>query len=357
MYNFKEIEESVLKFWEEKKIYEKVKSKNKKGKKFYFLQGPPYTSGRIHIGQAWNNSMKDIVMRYKRMKGYNVWDRAGYDMHGLPTANAVQKSLKLKDKEEIKKYGLEKFIKKCIEFSSKNAKQMDKDLWRLGVWMDFENAYWPIKSDFIEGIWWFIKKAWEQKRLYKGKKIMHWCSHCETSLAKHELEYKNVKENSIFLKFKLKNEEGYLIIWTTTPWTIPFNLAVMVNPDLDYVKAEVETENGKEKWIVAKALAATFISGLLGLKFKVVEEFKGNKLEGLEYEHPLYDKLREIYDNLKEKWKNVHTVILSKEYVDVTAGSGLVHSAPGCGPEDYEVGKKYGLEAFNELDEEGISEI
>ena len=356
MYNFKEVEQSILDFWQEKKIFEKLRKRNAKGKNFYFLQGPPYTSGRLHIGHAWNNSLKDIVLRYKRMCGFNVWDRAGYDMHGLPTENAVQKKLGIKDKQEIEKYGVEKFIRECIKFSSENAKQMDKDLARLGVWMDFENAYWPIKTEFIEGEWWLIKRAWEQKRLYKGKKIMHWCENCETSLAKHELEYENVKENSIFLKFKIKNKDEYLIIWTTTPWTIPFNLAVMANPAVNYAKAEVETKKGKESWIVAKDLANSLISSLLGMKFKIVEEFKGDKLKGLEYVHPLHSKLKDIYDELKKKWKNAHTVILSEKYVDTSAGSGLVHCAPGCGPEDYEAGREYGLNSFNLINEKGYFE-
>ncbi|MEM0465889.1 MAG: isoleucine--tRNA ligase [Candidatus Pacearchaeota archaeon] len=350
MINPKEFEEEILKFWNKERIYEKVKDKVKKGKKFYFLQGPPYTSGKLHIGHAWNNCLKDLVLRYKRMKGFNVWDRGGYDMHGLPTENAVQKKLGIKDKQEIEKYGIDKFNKECLNFSFDNAMQMNKDLWRLGVWMDHENAYLPIKKEYIEGEWWLIKKAWEQKRLYKGKKIMHWCGYCETSLAKHELEYENVKENSIFLKFKIKETKNeYLVIWTTTPWTIPFNLAIMVNPDIDYVKVSLENE----KWIVAKALANIFISGLLDKKFEILEEFKGDKLEGIEYEHPFYEKLKDIYNELKRKSKNVHTVILSKEYVDTSAGSGLVHSAPGCGPEDFEVCKKYGIDAFNELDEKG----
>jgi len=355
MESSQEREEQVLKFWEKNKIYEKIKKKNSKGKKFYFLQGPPYTSGRIHIGHAWNNSMKDLVMRYKRMRGFNVWDRAGYDMHGLPTENAVQKKLKIRDKLGIEEFGVEKFIKECIKFSSENAKLMDKDLWRLGVWMDYKNAYWPIKNDFIEGEWWLIKKAWEQKRLYKGKKIMQWCANCETSLAKHELEYKNLNENSIFLKFKVKNKKDeFLVIWTTTPWTIPFNLAVMVNPSIDYVKAEVNTGKRKEKWIVAKALANSFIKSVAEKKFKIVEEFKGRKIEGLEYEHPFYKQLKKKYDGLKKRWKNVHTVILSERYVDTSAGSGLVHSAPGCGPEDFEVCKEYGIDAFNEISEKGV---
>ncbi len=348
MYNFKEVEEQVLKYWKDKKIYEKVKSKNKGGKKFYFLQGPPYTSGRLHIGHAWNNALKDIILRYKRMRGFNVWDRAGYDMHGLPTENAVQKKLGIKDKLGIEDYGVERFIKECIKFSSENAKLMDKDLERLGVWMDFENAYWPIKKEFIEGEWWLIKKAWEQKRLYKGKKIMHWCASCETSLAKHELEYKSLKDNSIFLKFRAKDGR-YLIIWTTTPWTIPFNLAIMVNPDVDYAEVEIN----EEKWIIAKDLVKE-VTELAGEKYKIIKTFKGKKLEGLEYEHPFNQEID--YNNLKKKWPNVHTVILSKEYVNTESGSGLVHSAPGCGPEDYEVCKKYGIDAFNKINEKGVFE-
>lgn len=358
MIDLKKIEEEMLKFWKDNKIYEKSKKKNEKGKKFYFLQGPPYTSGRLHIGHAWNNNMKDIAMRYFRLQGRNVWDRAGYDMHGLPTENKVQKELKLEDKKAIIDYGLDKFATACKKFSTDNAHLMNNDLKRLGIWMDFDNAYFPITNDFMSSEWLLIKKAWEQKRLYKGKKVMSWCGECETSLAKHELEYETVKENSIFLKFKFKNKKDeYLVIWTTTPWTIPFNLAVMVNPELDYVKAEVELEKGKkEKWIVASQLANVFIQGVLGLKFKIIDEFKGEKLDETEYEHPLYSKLKKIYDSLKKKSPRVHTVVLSKEYVDTSAGSGLVHCAPGCGPEDYEVGKSYGIEAFNTLNEKGIFE-
>ena len=355
MLDFKKIEEQVLKFWQDKKIYEKVKAKNKKGKTFYFLQGPPYTSGKLHIGQAWNNSMKDLILRYKRMQGFNVWDRAGYDMHGLPTENRVQKQLKLEDKKAILDYGLDKFIRHCIEISSETAKMMSKDLLRLGVWMDYENAYLPITSEFIDGEWWFIKKAWEQKRVYKGKKVMHWCASCETALAKHELEYENVKENSIFLKFKVKKPgREYLIVWTTTPWTIPFNLAVMANPRLDYVRAEVEIDkDGKEKeiWILAKDLANTFISGLLGKKFEIIEEFKGDRLQGTKYEHPLYSELEIQFESLDA---DIHKVVLSEQYVDATAGSGLVHCAPGCGPEDYEVGRDNKIPPFNRLDEKGF---
>ncbi|MCX8193858.1 MAG: isoleucine--tRNA ligase [Candidatus Pacearchaeota archaeon] len=354
MYDFKIKEKEILEFWNKNNIYKKVKEKNKKGKKFYFLQGPPYTSGYLHIGHAWNNCLKDMVLRFRRMQGMNVWDRAGYDMHGLPTENAVQKLLKLKDKKEILKFGLDKFNKECRNYSLERLNEMNRDLWRLAVWMDFENAYKPIDNDFMSNEWFLIKEAWKQKRLYKGKKIMHWCASCETALAKHELEYENVKDKSIFLKFKLKGKNEYLIIWTTTPWTIPFNLGVMVNPELEYVKVLVE--EGKEKgevWIFAKALANVVMTGVFDKKFKIIEEFKGSKLEGIEYEHPFHKEMKDLFNDLKEKHKNIHTVVLSEEYVTTDAGTGLVHCAPGCGPEDFEVGQKYDIPPFNTLDEKG----
>ncbi len=350
MLDFKKTEEEILNFWKKNKIYEKVKRRNEKGKKFYFIQGPPYTSGKLHIGHAWNSSLKDMILRYKRMKGFDVWDRAGYDMHGLPTENAVQKKLGLKTKEDIEKYGVEKFVKGCFDFSVEHAEYMDEDLWKLGVWMDYKDPYMPIKKEFIDGEWLLFKKAWEQKRLYKGKKVMHWDAETETSLAKHELEYENVKDTSVFLKFKAKGKKNeYFIVWTTTPWTILFNLAIMVNPELKYVKAKV----GNEYWIVAKDLAGVFISGLLGKKFEVVEEFNGEKLEGREYEHFFEDEIGEKYRELKKKYKRVHSIILSKEYVDTSAGTGLVHCAPGCGPEDQEAAEKYGIGVFNTLNERG----
>ncbi len=342
------LEPEILKYWETKDIYKKAKEKNKGKKKFYFLQGPPYTSGRLHIGHAWNNALKDMVLRYKRMKGFDVWDRAGYDMHGLPTENKIQQMLKLERKEDIVKHGVDKFIKECIKFSSDNALQMDKDCERLGIWFDYETAYWPIRNSFMEGEWWLIKRAHEQQRLYKAPRSATWCSQCETGLAKHELEYDTVTDKSIFVKFKVANKENeYLIIWTTTPWTIPFNLAVMVGPELDYVRAQVENE----VWIVAKALVGPLVTAVAGKQFSIIEEFKGEKLEGLKYEHPLHNEI-EHFKNIEAEW--LHKVLLSAEYVDTTAGSGLVHCAPGCGPEDQEVGMKHGLPAFNQLDERGI---
>src|SRR3989344_4717303 len=350
MYDFKEIEKNVLKLWNDKQIHSKLKKRNSKGKPFYFLQGPPYTSGKIHIGTAWNNCMKDQIMRYKRMQGFDVWDRNGFDMHGLPIENKVQKKLNIEDKKQIEEYGVEKFVNECKRFSLEMANLMTEDLKRLGVWMDFDDPYMPVKNEFMENEWLLIKKAHEQKRLYLGEKTMTWCQSCETALAKHELEYENVRDTSIFVKFKVKRKENeYLCIFTTTPWTIPFNLGVMVNPKLDYIKAKV----GNEFWILSKVLAATVIKNFTTHKLEVKETFKGIKLKGIRYEHPFYDTLNKKYDEILKESKNAFTVVLSERYVDTSAGTGLVHMAPGCGPEDYEVGQENKILPFNNLDEKG----
>ncbi len=350
MYDSKEVEENVLKFWKDKDIYKKTRDRNKGKKPFYFLQGPPYTSGKLHIGHAWNNSLKDLAMRYKNMKGFHVWDRAGYDMHGLPTASKVQKELNLKTKEDISAYGLDKFAKRCMSFSTEHAKIMNKDLARLGIWMDYDNAYLPIEEDWIESVWWLIKRAEEKSRLYEGEKTMTWCASCATALAKHECEYKEIKDTSIFVKFKVKGKDNeYLIIWTTTPWTLSFNLAVMVNPELDYIKANVEGE----EWIIAEELADSVIKEGLEKEYTILEKFKGSELEHLEYSHPWEKEIKD-FAGIKKSHNSAHTVILSKEFVNLEAGTGLVHCAPGCGPEDYEVGRKYGLPPYNKVNEEGI---
>ncbi|MBN2111671.1 class I tRNA ligase family protein, partial [Candidatus Woesearchaeota archaeon] len=350
-YDFKFVEPNMLRFWKDNDTYRKAKEKNKGKKKFYFLDGPPYTSGKVHIGTAWNKALKDMFLRYKRMSGVDVWDRAGYDMHGLPTEHAAEKKLGIKSKEAIQKMGITKFIEECKKLCVDNMKIMNKDFTRIGVWMDFENAYQSIKKEFIESEWWLIKQAHKKGRLYEGLRTMTWCPHCETALAKHELEYKSVEESSIFLKFKVKGKKNeYLIVWTTTPWTIPYNLAVMVNPELEYVKAKVEDE----VWYLAKGLAGIVVQAVANKKLQVIDEFTGDKLEGLKYEHPLYEELKNVYKEYEKRADKVFTVILTNEYVDLSAGTGLVHSAPGCGPEDYEVCHRYGIPPFNNLSESGV---
>jgi isoleucyl-tRNA synthetase len=349
MFDHKKVEKEIVEFWKKDSIYSKNKAKNKGGKPFYFLQGPPYTSGRLHIGHAWNNSIKDFVLRYKRMKNYDVWDRAGYDMHGIPTSSKVQEKLGLKSKEDIEKFGMDKFIKECMAFSKEHAEIMNDDLFKLGIWMDYENAYMPINQDWIESVWFLIKKAEEKKRLYEGEKTMTWCAECETGLAKHECEYKTIVDKSIFVKFKVRNEKNkHLVIWTTTPWTITFNLAVMVNPDLDYAEVQV----GDETWILARDLVDKVMKDL-GKDYVVLDEVKGSELKGLKYEHPWENEIQD-YTKLKLKHPKIHTIVLSKEHVNLDAGTGLVHCAPGCGPEDYEVGRENNIPPYNNINERGI---
>ena len=357
-YNHAKVESEVLKYWQKHKIVEKLRKRNEKGKKFNFLDGPPYTSGKFHLAHAWNYALKDIVLRYKRMQGLNVWDRNGFDVHGLPTEHKVMAKHDLKTKEDIKKFGVVKFVGECEKFSLEMAKIMTKDLTRMGVTVDSSNPYMALKTEYIEGEWDLIKKAHEKNKLYYGEKVLTWCQHCETAVAKHECEYKNAIDNSIFVKFPVKSKEKgrgkskereFLIIWTTTPWTIPFNLAIMAGPEIDYVKVDVEGE----KWILAKALAGMVVQAVANKKMKVLKEFKGQKLEGLEYTHPFEDRVSK-YAELKKDHPHVHTVILSEKYVDTSAGSGLVHVAPGCGPEDQEACKPYNIPPYNALQEDGF---
>lgn len=348
-YDPKAVEPAVLAFWSKNKIYEKAKKKVAGKTSFYFLDGPPYTSGKVHLGTSWNKSLKDMFVRFKRMSGFDVWDRAGYDMHGLPTENNIRKKLKLFTKKDIENYGIGKYNAECEKFCVDMMHVMNKTFKDLGVWLDFDNAYQPISREYVNGEWFLIKSAHDKKRLYEGLRTMAWCATCQTNMAKHELEYATVTDESIFVKLKVKGKQNeFLIIWTTTPWTIPLNLAVMVNPELDYLKANVEGET----WIMAKALAGPLVHGVAEKKMSVIEEFKGATLEGLEYEHPFADVIP-AYADMKKTAPKLHTVLLSSEYVDTSAGSGLVHCAPGCGPEDYEVGHRNGLPAWNVVDERG----
>ncbi|MBN2567339.1 isoleucine--tRNA ligase [Candidatus Woesearchaeota archaeon] len=352
-YDPQEIEAGILRHWRKEQTYQKAKDRGKGKPQWYFLDGPPYTSGKVHIGTAWNKSLKDAILRYKRMKGLDVWDRAGYDMHGLPTENATLRKLGIETKEEVERLGVPRFIGECKRLCVENMLLMNEDFQRLGVWMDFEGAYQSISKEFMEGEWWLIRKAHENGRLYEGLRTMTWCPISESALAKHELEYRTVEDDSIFVKMLIEGtEDEYLVIWTTTPWTIPFNLAIMAGPDIDYVKVKVEGTG--EKWVVASKLIGVFMGGVVDRKYEVVEEMKGTDLEGLRYVHPFYEDLRNVYDPIITASKKAFSVLLSSEYVDTSAGTGLVHCAPGCGPEDYEIGYRNGIPAFNTIDTKGV---
>ncbi len=271
-YDQHKVEDRILKFWKKNEIYEKVRKR--KGKKFFYLDGPPYANGNPHPGHLLNRTHKDIIRRYKWMNGFNVWDQPGFDCHGLPIETAVEKKFGLKNKQDIVNFGEKRFVKECEDLARKNVKLMSDVFYRLGEWATWNKPYLTIDDSYLESVWWSFKELWKKDLVYKGERVLHWCPRCGTALApNYEIVYKNLSDKSIYVKFPVKGRDNeFLIIWTTTPWTIPFNLAVMVHPNFDYVKIK----NGLETWIVAKDLVKN-----LG-DFEIIETIKKKKLEGVE---------------------------------------------------------------------------
>lgn len=337
-------EENVLKFWKEKKILEKLRKKNSKGKKFYFMDGPPYATGHIHMGTALNKISKDIAVRSQRFQGKDVFDRAGYDTHGVPIEFQIEKEIGSKSKKDIEKYGVKNFISKCKEFATRYIGVMNDEFENLGVWMNLENPYLTLSNSYIEKIWETFQYADRKGLLYLGKYPVHICPRCETAVAFNEIIYNIQEDNSIFVKFPLKDKKNtFLIIWTTTPWTLPGNTGVMVNPNFDY--EEIELSSG-ERWILAKELAPKILASLeMGYTSKKI--YKGKEMKGWTYDNPLEK-------HIKVSLKNPRKVVLSSRYVNLEEGSGLVHTAPGHGKEDYEVGVSEGLEIISPVAMNGL---
>ncbi|MBU1120520.1 isoleucine--tRNA ligase, partial [Candidatus Micrarchaeota archaeon] len=340
-----EKENEVKKFWEKNRIPEKVrKESGKKKKYYYFMDGPPYATGHIHMGTALNKIMKDVAIRSMRMQGFNVFDRPGYDTHGTPIEFQVEKEIGVKNKKEIEEFGVKKFIEKCRDYATKFIDTQNNEFNDLGVWMDWGNPYITLKNEYIEAIWWTFKKAEEKGLLYLDKYSVHICPRCETSVSYNEIEYTRLSDESIYVKFPVKGEEKKsLIIWTTTPWTLPGNTGVMAHPEFDYL--EIELSNG-EIWIIAKELMPKIME-TIEFGYTVKREFKGKELEGVTYTNPL-----EKYLKL-EKMDNAYRVVLSERYVNLEEGTGLVHTAPGHGREDFEVGKEKGLPILSPVEMNG----
>ena len=348
-YNQFSVEEWVKEFWERERVYELVKAKSAAStRKFYFLDGPPYASAKsIHVGTAWNKVIKDIVLRYYRMAGYNVWDKPGYDTHGLPIEVKIEQALGLSVKKDIyEKVGVENFIKHCKAFVDENMEAMTRQFKELGVFMDWSDPYVTYRDEYIEAGWWLIKRAHERGLLYRGYKVLHWCPRCETTLADYEVsEYRDLEDPSIYVKLPVRGRSGeYLLIWTTTPWTLPANTFVMAHPDMDYVRVKV----GDEVYILAEARLEHVMREAGVKSYEVLERFKGRALEGLEYDHPLED----LVDAQREL-KRYHRVVLAPEAVSPYEGTGLVHSAPGHGTIDYEVAVRHGIPIVSLVDEVG----
>ena len=245
-------EEEVLQWWKTSQAYEKTKRRLLKKSKFYFLDGPPFVTNPPHVGTGWNKTLKDVVIRFRRMKGHNVHDQPGYDCHGLPVELMVEKSLNLDSKKDIENvFGIDRFIDECKKYSDLNIEAQTRVFKDLGIWMDWDRPYVTYQDRYIESVWWTVKQAYQKKLLYKGLRVVHWCPHDETALAGYEVtdEYRIIKDYSIYVKLPIVDKPGeFLLIWTTTPWTLPANEGVMVHPSMTYARVEVDGE----KLIIAK---------------------------------------------------------------------------------------------------------
>lgn len=338
-------EQDVIKFWSENKVYEKSKAARRRGKKFYFLDGPPYATGKIHMGHGLNYTLKDCYRRFLRMRGFDVWDQPGFDTHGLPIENKVEKKFGFKTKSDIEVFGVEKFIAECKNFATEHIGVMTQQFRDLGVWMDWDNPYVTLDNEYIEGAWFTFKKGFEKGLLYKGEYPVHVCPHCSTAVAYNEIEHKKAKDPSLYVKFKVKEKENeYLVIWTTTPWTLPANTGVMANPSAEYVKVKV----GDEFLILSNHLLAKAMKDAGVTDYHIVETYKGEKLKGVQYEAPLADSVP-----AQKNLKNAHRIILSEQYVTLTDGTGFVHTAPGHGQEDYKIGLENKLPSLSPVELNG----
>ena len=350
------IEENVLNFWETEHIYKLIQEAEPKDKVWRFIDGPPYTTGDVHLGTAWNKIMKDYLIRYKRMQGFRVTDTPGYDTHGLPIEVVIEKKLGIQNKKEIYEHGLDTFIAECREFAESKIGDMNNQFKRLGcVFWNWDNPYVTLTNTYIQGIWWTLKEAWKRGYLYKFFKPQNCCPRCATALAKHEFEYYTVEDNAIYVKFQsVEDPKTFFLIWTTTPWTLISNTNIMVNPDDEYARIQVKDE----VWIMGMAATSDLLQNKLNLirgaedGFEYLERFQGIELEGKRYIHPFIDEIP-YQAELEQQMDKVHTVVLSKEYVKEGEGVGIVHTAPGHGPEDFEVGMSYGIPIFSPVDMNG----
>ena len=350
--NFVDREKETEKFWEDNHIFEKSMEDREGCPQYMFYDGPPTANGKPHIGHVLTRVIKDMIPRYRTMKGYEVPRKAGWDTHGLPVELEVEKALGLDGKDQIEKYGVEPFIKKCKESVWKYKGMWEDFSNTVGFWADMDDPYVTYHNTFIESEWWALKKIWDKGLLYKGFKIVPYCPRCGTPLSAQEVAqgYKDVKERSAIVRFKVKDEDAYILAWTTTPWTLPSNIALCVNPEEDYAK--VKAADGYT-YYMAVALLDTVLGKLgdeeNGVKaYEVLETYKGRDLEYKEYE-PLYQC---AYDCAAKQNKKAFYVTCDT-YVTLTDGTGVVHIAPAFGEDDAKVGRKYDMPFVQLVDEKG----
>ncbi|MBZ3934847.1 isoleucine--tRNA ligase [Methanimicrococcus blatticola] len=338
-YETKKVEEQINQFWNETDAYHKTREGRKNGKKFFFVDGPPYTTGHIHMGTAWNKVIKDSILRYRSMNGDAVTDTPGWDMHGLPIEVKVEEKLGFQSKKDIETFGVGNFIQECKSFAIEKKGDMTNQFKALGIWMDWDNPYMTLKDEYIEAAWWVIQKAHEKSLLEEGKRVVNWCPRCETAIADSEVEYMDRDDDSIYVKFPVKGEQDfYVVIWTTTPWTIPSNVAAAVHPDAEYVIVKATREDGKvERLLIGKESVPLIMKRGKYPSHEILETKKGSDLQGLEYTAPLAAEV-------PAQAEMAHAVYPA-DYVSLD-NTGIVHIAPGHGLDDFNVGSKFGLPIF-----------
>ncbi|MBU1421953.1 MAG: isoleucine--tRNA ligase [Bacteroidetes bacterium] len=335
--NYSNLELEILKFWRENKVFEKSVSSRESGKGFTFFEGPPTANGRPGIHHVMSRTLKDLVCRYKTMRGYQVHRKAGWDTHGLPVEIEVEKMLGFKHKDDIVKYGVTQFNAECKKSVWKYKAEWEQMTERMGYWVNLSDPYITFENNYIESIWWALKEYFNKGMIYKGYKIQPYCPRCETPLSSHEvsLGYEDVKDPSVYVKLKVKGEENtYFLIWTTTPWTLISNVAIAVHPDVEYVKVE----NKGKKLILAKACVS-----VLDDEFVVIDSFNGRSLAGKEYER--------LFSYIPVEEKAFYVV--SGDFVTTEDGTGIVHMAPAYGEDDYQTGRKFGLPTIHPVNKSG----
>ena len=338
-FSLPEAELRILDFWDKNNVFQKANELAKDRPQFIFYEGPPTANGKPGIHHVISRTVKDLVCRYKYMRGYRVDRKAGWDTHGLPVEIEVEKALKLESKHQVIEYGVAKFNQKCRESVFKYLEQWNEITRRIGYWLDLDDAYVTLRNEYIESVWWILKNLYDRSLLYKGYKTTAYCPRCGTALSSHEVAqgYEEVRDPSVYVKVKDAQEDFSYLVWTTTPWTLPSNAALCMKPDADYVMVE----HDGEKLVLAEAL----VEPVLGEPRNAIKRYKGRDFEGRKY-IPLFD----FYKNQADK----AFYIITADFVTLEDGTGIVHIAPGFGADDYEVGKKYGLPVLQAIEANGI---
>ncbi|MDS0278903.1 isoleucine--tRNA ligase [Halomicroarcula sp. S1AR25-4] len=347
-YDPESVESGVFEYWDDVDAYEQTVEHRADGEDFFFVDGPPYTSGAAHMGTTWNKTLKDLYIRYLRMQGYDVTDRPGYDMHGLPIETKVEERLDFENKKDIERFGEENFIEECKAFAEEQLDGLQTDFQDFGVWMDWDDPYKTVNPEYMEAAWWGFQQAHERGLVEQGQRSINQCPRCETAIANNEVEREEVGKPSIYVKFPLADREGSLVIWTTTPWTIPANTFVAVDGEVTYQGVRAEKDGESEVLYVAEPRVEDVLSKGRYEDYEVVEEVSGEEMVGWQYDHPLAE---EVPDHAQGEGSGQ---VYTAAYVDAEDQTGLVHSAPGHGEEDFERGRELGLEIFCPVGGDGV---